>query len=107
MDVKQIEIIPEHLQKNRRWKAMLYLFLSHDKLNTFFNTKYFDLKNETVKFTALKKVAGPWSESEKFMLNLAAHVFNESHKVDLALMDYLDYENTKLAIEAIEIRYGY
>ncbi len=70
-----------------------------------FTTKYFDLAEGTIKTGLLRKVSGPWSDSEKFMLKLALHLFNERNKVNLGDMDYLDDSNKKLAIEAIKLRY--
>lgn len=98
--------VPEHILKSKNWRSMLHLFSNHNKLQSVFTTKYIDFENETVKIKALKTAARPWSGSEKFMLNLAAHLFNEHYKVDLSGMDYLDANNTKLALEAIEMRYG-
>ncbi|ERI09751.1 hypothetical protein HMPREF0083_02115 [Aneurinibacillus aneurinilyticus ATCC 12856] len=84
---------------------MLHLFSKHYKLNQCFTTKYFDFRTETIKISALKRQSSTWSESEKFMLKLALHLFNSSNKVDLSGMDYLDDHNTRLAIEAIAMRY--
>lgn len=97
--------IPESLLRSRHWRSMLYLFQNHPKLQRYFNTKFFDLEAERVKIQALKREAKPWSDSEKFMLNLALHLFNDANKVDLGQMDYLDHNNTRLALKAIELRY--
>jgi hypothetical protein len=59
----------------------------------------------TVKFQSLKKASAPWSSSEKVMLNLALHLFNERNKFTLADLDLLDSKNKKLAFEAINIRF--
>ncbi|MGD6940968.1 hypothetical protein ACQCT6_02870 [Cytobacillus gottheilii] len=91
--------------KDRYWGSMLHLFLNHPKLNNCLNTKYFDLSDETVKIQSLKRVAGPWSTSEKVMLNLALHLFNERNKFNLSDMDSLDSNNRKLAFEAMHIRF--
>jgi hypothetical protein len=79
--------------------------MNHSKLKSVFTTKYFDLENGSIKIAALKKMAGPWSQSEKFMLNLALHLYNERNKVNLSDMDYLDSYNRKLAMEAITKRF--
>lgn len=97
--------IPQHLLQSRHWRSMIYLFQDHPKLQRYFTTKYFDLNAERVKVQALKKEAKPWSDSERFMLNLALHLFNGSNKVDLSQMDYLDQNNTRMALKAIELRY--
>lgn len=105
-EVKKMAVaIPQHLKQNRHWRGVIYLFQNHPKLQQYFNTKYFDLDSERVKVQALKREAKPWSDSEKFMLNLALHLFNDANKVDLGQMDYLDQNNTRLALKAIELRY--
>lgn len=97
--------IPQHLLKSRRWRSMIFLFQNHSKLQQYFTTKYFDLEAERVSIRALKQLAKPWSDSERFMLDLALHLFNDSNKVDLGRMDYLDQNNSRLALKAIELRY--
>lgn len=99
--------IPSSLLKDRYWASLIHLFQNNDKLNRVFTTKYFDLQERTVKFQALKKNAAPWSTSEKVMLNLALHLFNERNKFNLSDIGYLDSENRKLAFEAMKIRFGY
>ncbi|MDH6351883.1 hypothetical protein [Brevibacillus sp. 1238] len=98
--------IPQHLLQSRHWRSLIYLFQNHPKLQGYFNTKYFDLHAERVKAQALKRESKPWSDSERFMLDLALHLFNDSNKVDLGGMDYLDHNNTRLALKAIELRYS-
>ncbi|CRK80342.1 hypothetical protein [Neobacillus massiliamazoniensis] len=97
---------PVQLIKNRYWASLYHLFQNHWKLKSVFTTKYFDLNAETVKFQALKRNAAPWSSSEKIMLNLALHLFNERNKFNLSDLDYLDDYNRKLAFEAMKIRFG-
>lgn len=97
--------IPQHLYQDRYWKPIFHLFKNHMKLNQYFNTKYFDLEEGTIKITSLKRASAPWSHSEKFMLNLALHLFNEKNKVNLSDMDYLDSYNQKLAFEAMKMRF--
>lgn len=97
--------IPASLMQDRYWASIIHLFSNHSKLKTVFNTKYFDLEIGEIKVTSLKRLASPWSQSEKFMLNLALHLFNERNKVNLSDMDYLDDYNKKLALEAISIRF--
>ncbi len=98
-------MIPEHLLKDRYWRGTLYLFVHHPKLQRYFK-KYVDLQAERIKVVALKKEAAPWSQSEKFALNLALHCFNQRHKVNLSDMDYLDDFNKKIALEAIRLRFA-
>ncbi|MFF2449327.1 hypothetical protein ACFVSW_19995 [Neobacillus sp. NPDC058068] len=97
--------IPTYLLKDCYWKGVIHLFQNHYKLQDVFNTKYFDLENGNIKIASLKKLAGPWSQSEKFMLNLALHLYNERNKFNLSDMDYLDDYNKKLAMEAITLRF--
>jgi hypothetical protein len=97
--------IPSNIASDRYWKGLIHLFINHYKLQGCFNTKYFDMEAGTIKIAALKKLAGPWSQSEKFMLNLALHLYNEKNKVNLTEMDYLDDYNKKLAMEAITLRF--
>lgn len=97
--------IPSYILTDRYWKGTIHLFKNHSKLQDYFTTKYFDLDNGTIKIAALKKVAGPWSSSEKFMLNLALHLYNERNKVHLSDMDHLDDYNKNLAMEAITLRF--
>jgi hypothetical protein len=98
--------IPSHLMKDRYWASMLYLFTKHPKLKGVLTTKYFDLTNETVKFQSLKKNTAVWSQSEKIMLSLALHLFNERNKFNLSDLDNLDSSNKQLAYEAMKIRFG-
>ena len=97
--------IPQYLMEDRYWKGVIHLFKNHYKLQDFFTNKYFDLENGMIKITSLKRVSAPWSQSEKFMLNLALHLYNEKNKVNLSDMDYLDDYNKKLAMEAITMRF--
>ncbi|MDF2790485.1 MAG: hypothetical protein K0S80_3586 [Neobacillus sp.] len=97
--------IPSYISKDRYWKGVIHLFKNHYKLQGCFTTKYFDLEAGTIKIAALKRLAGPWSQSEKFILSLALHLFNEKNKVNLSDMDCLDDNNKKLAMEAITLRF--
>ena len=60
-----------------------------------------------IKFPALFKVAKVWSSSEKALLKLAASLFNASSwPVPVGDVFYhLDSNNSRVAIEAIKIRY--
>ncbi|QVY60966.1 DUF6075 family protein [Cytobacillus gottheilii] len=98
-------VIPSYMSNDRYWRAVIYLFKNNVKLQSVFTTKYFDLEEGTIKITALKRNAAPWSSSEKFMLNLALHLFNQNNKVNLSDMDLLDDNNKKLAMEAIRLRF--
>lgn len=97
--------IPAALSQDRYWGALIYLFKNHPKLNTCFNTRFFDMSDETIKIQSLRRHAAPWSSSEKVMLNLALHLFNERNKFILSDLDSLDSNNKKLAFEAMKIRF--
>ncbi|EOR24994.1 hypothetical protein A499_06320 [Niallia nealsonii AAU1] len=97
--------IPNGIASDRYWKGVLHLFGNHSKLKSVFTTQYFDIENGVIKVASLKRAAGPWSQSERFMLNLALHLYNESNKVNLSDMDYLDDYNKKIAMEAITLRF--
>jgi hypothetical protein len=97
--------IPSNLSSDRYWKPVIHLFQNNAKLKRMFTAKYFDLDGGSINITALKRAASPWSQSEKFMLNLALHLYNERNKVNLTDMDYLDDYNRKLAMEAITMRF--
>ncbi|WP_240421608.1 hypothetical protein [Paenibacillus periandrae] len=92
--------------KDRYWSGTLYLFLNNPKLNRYLTIQYFNLEEGTIQAAALKKLAKPWAESEKFMLNLALHMYNEQHKVNLSDMDHLDFNNKQLVFEALRLRFG-
>lgn len=97
--------MPSYISDDMYWKGLVHLFQNNAKLKSLFTTKYFDLESGTIKITALKRAAAPWSQSEKFMLNLALHLYNDRNKVNLSDMDYLDDYNKKLAMEAITLRF--
>lgn len=97
--------IPNHIARDRYWKGVIHLFQNNWKLKTLFTTKYFDMENGLINITALKRAASKWSQSEKFMLYLALHLYSNDGKVDLSNIDYLDDRNLKLVMEAISMRY--
>jgi hypothetical protein len=98
--------IPAHLMKDRYWKGTLHLFTNHSKLQRYLVPEHFNFEENTVNAKKLKQVAKPWSQSERFMLDLALHLYNEQHKVNLSDMDYLDSSNKGLAFEALRLRFG-
>lgn len=93
--------------RSRYWRPVLYLFTEHPKLATVFTDRYFDLEQEIISTRKLKTTSKGWSESEKFMLALALHLYNPVHKLPQGLsdMDYLDSTNTELAFHALSLRY--
>lgn len=98
--------IPTHLINDRYWSGILHLFMKNAKLQRCLTEQYFDFEEGTIKASALKQLAKPWSQSERFMLELALHLYNEQHKVNLSDMDYLDSNNKTLAFEALHMRFG-
>lgn len=99
--------IPLNLTRDMYWKPVLLLFKEHSKLQSCFTTKYFDFDNELIHINKLKRAARPWSQSEKFMLNLALHLFNDFNKLPNGLSDMscLEDYNKSLVIKAINLRY--
>jgi hypothetical protein len=98
--------VPAELLQDRYWRGLIFLFNKCPKLKLYFTTEYIDVHSGIVKVTKLKKVSAPWSQSEKFMLNLALHLYNQRNKVNLSDMDYLDDTNTQLALKAIQLRFA-
>ncbi|SEM80728.1 hypothetical protein SAMN05518847_101854 [Paenibacillus sp. OV219] len=98
--------IPIDHMRDRYWRGTLHLFSKQPKLRGVFTIQYFNLHYRSIKASGLKRISAPWSQSEKFMLNLALHLYNECHKVNLCDMDYLDPNNKQLAFEAIKMRFG-
>lgn len=99
------ETIPSYLYQDKYWKPVLHLFLKHQKLNQVFTTRYFKFEAGEIKIAALKRISAQWSRSEKFMLNLALHLYNDRNKVNLSDMDCLDDYNKELAFEAMKMRF--
>ncbi|MCA4756301.1 DUF6075 family protein [Mycolicibacterium fortuitum] len=97
-------MIPNELKQDRYWKGMLYIFLNNYKLQKFLLT-HFDFQECTIDIEGLKRSSRGWSTSEKFMLSLALHLFNERNKINLSDMDLLDPSNMKIALKAIQMRF--
>lgn len=93
------------LLKNKYWAPCIHIFNNHNRLRTLFTSKYFDVENEHIEVRKLKLASRPFSMSEKFLLNLAMHLYNERNNVNLSDMDYLDASNKRLALEAINLRF--
>ncbi|GEN36589.1 hypothetical protein [Aneurinibacillus danicus] len=96
--------IPEHLYGSQYWRPVIYLFTQHTKLRQYIH--YVDFKGERIDVTKLKRAARVWSQSEKFILSLALHCFNERNKINLGDMDYLDSYHKRMVFEALHLRYG-
>lgn len=100
-----IKIIPRELQQDRYWRGTLHIFLNNPKLQRYV-APYINFNECTINAEGLKRASRPWSDSEKFMLNLALHLFNERYKVNLSDMDYLDTNNRQIALKAIQMRFA-
>lgn len=91
---------------DKYWRSLLFIFQNSPRLQPLLTTQYMDPKCGVVHTTKLRAASKGWSQSEKFMLNLALHLYNESNKVNLSDMDYLDYEHKKVAFEALHFRFA-
>jgi len=100
-----VKYIPNELLSDRYWRGTLHIFMNCPKLQEYSAT-YIDFDERSINSEGLKRAARPWSNSERFMLNLALHLFNEDNKVNLSDMDYLDPMNRKIALKAIQMRFA-
>ncbi|MNO15490.1 hypothetical protein D3C76_51560 [compost metagenome] len=92
--------------QDRHWRSALHIFTNCPSLIGRVE-KYIDLDDLTIDFAGLKRISRPWSQSEKFMLNLALHLFDETNQLaNLSDMDYLDPNNKQIALKAINFRYA-
>ncbi|KKO51986.1 hypothetical protein [Paenibacillus sp. DMB20] len=98
-------MIPKELLQDRYWKGLLHIFSQNQKLNQFI-TSHIDFDELSINATGLIKLSSPWSPSEKFMLNLALHLYNENYTFNLSDMDRLDPINKKIAFKAIQMRFA-
>lgn len=101
---KSVSLV-DRFSGDRYWLALMTIFSEQSKLQQYLNAQFFDLDNGIVDVPALKRIAKPWSNSERFMLDLALHLFNPRYKVNLSDMDLLDYRNRQLAFKAMHVRY--
>lgn len=100
-----MKFIPKELQQDRNWRGTLHIFLNCPKLQRYVAT-HIDFDTCDIKAEGLKRISRPWSNSERFMLSLALHLYNESYKVNLSDMDYLDSNNLQIALKAIQMRFA-
>lgn len=98
-------MIPQELKQDRYWKSLLYIFSQNKTLIRYIKT-HIDFNELSINATGLIKISAPWSPSEKFMLKLALHLYNERYKVNLSDMDRLDPINKKIAFKAIQMRFA-
>ncbi|GAA0390168.1 hypothetical protein [Paenibacillus motobuensis] len=91
---------------DRRWKALLYIFQNTPRLEPLLTTQYMNPKKGILHIQRLRVATKGWSQSEKFMMALALHLYSESNKVNLSDMDYLDFHHKGVAFEALRIRFN-
>lgn len=96
--------LPIEFVGDRYWRGTLYIFTNNSKLRNYINS-HIDFNDHTINISGLKYVSRPWSPSEKFMLNLALHLYNERNKMNLSDIDYLDSNNRQIALQAIKLRF--
>lgn len=100
-------MIPDHLYQDRYWRGLLYIFMNHNKFKQLLsNPEFIDFEELSVHVDKLKKTSKPWSTSEKFMLDLALHLYNGRNKFDMSEADRLDDKNTEIALKALRLRYA-
>lgn len=92
---------------DKYWRSLLFIFQNAPRLKPFLTTRYMDPKKGIVHIGKLRAASKGWSQSEKFMLNLALHLYNETNKVNISDMDYLDYEHKNIAFKALHIRFSW
>lgn len=96
---------PDVTMNNPYLDALLYIFTNHSKLEKYLTAEYIDVESQTLYIKKLKQVSKLWSLSEKFMLNLALHLYGIQGKIDLNMIDYLDQNNKRIAMSALKIRF--
>lgn len=90
---------------DRKWDCIILLFTRHTKLQNHLSALNFE--ERIIDVRKLKRLSKMWSTSEKFMLDLALHLYSDNHVVNLHCIDYLDTSNRKLAFEALGQRFQY
>ncbi|MEK4052682.1 hypothetical protein MHB84_03440 [Paenibacillus sp. FSL F4-0087] len=95
----------QELLTDRNWRGMIYIFSHNQNLKRAVEP-FVDLDERSIDFDGLRRISLPWSKAEKFMLNLALHIFSERNEVTLSDMDYLDSTNKAIALRAIQLRFG-
>jgi hypothetical protein len=65
--------IPAKPLESREWRAAL-LILAHTTIKKFFTTEFVDLEHDAIDFRKMRRAAT--SNSERCLIDLAAHLFN-------------------------------
>ena len=95
----------QELISDRYWRGTIFIFSQSETLKRVVQP-YVDLEERSIDFEGLKRISLPWSNADKFMLNLALHLFSEQYEVNLSDMDYLDSKNKAIALKAIRLRFS-
>lgn len=85
--------------------TLIFLFSNHSKLQRYLTDDYINIHEGIIEEEKLKKLSKSWSQSEKFILQLALHLYSGRGKLDLNDIDYLDAKNKHLVMEAMKIRF--
>jgi hypothetical protein len=87
--------------------TLIFLFSNHSKLQRYLTDDYINIYEGIIEEEKLKKLSKSWSQSEKFILQLALHLYSGRGKLDLNDIDYLDAKNKHLVMEmeAMKIRF--
>lgn len=89
-------------------KVTNYLAAAHILRSPFLTRKGCDqfVLNTWIDVDGLETAMGPWSATEKMMVDLALDLYDRGgHKVSVGdLATYLDSENWTIAMQALEIR---
>lgn len=100
-------MIPDHLHQDRYWRGLLHIFTNHNKLKQFLsNPEFIDFEELTIHSDRMLEASNSWSVCEKFMLEVALHMYNGIHKIDLSLADRMDEGNTVILLKALQLRYA-
>lgn len=99
--------IPSQLFEDKYWKGLLHIFMNHGKLKHFLSDPaYFDFEEFTLHSDKLLEASKDWGTGERFMLEVALHMFNGIHKVDLSKADVLEDKYLEIVIHALRLRYA-
>lgn len=100
--------LPDWVRRDVYWSSSLYILgkmAQHSEKFKSLIGHYVDLENYSISFTKMKNAASKWSTSEKIMISMAAHLFNEVHRFNLSDLDYLDAQNKEVAQKALQMRF--
>ncbi|WP_192982062.1 DUF6075 family protein [Marinilactibacillus psychrotolerans] len=84
-------------------KALFYLFSGNSEIYSKIDSLY-DFKNRSIEFDSFEKT--DFSNNMKHMIELGFNLYNGYPSADPAtLFSGLDQENSKLCLEAIQVRF--